>query len=49
VHGMHGVVWEIARDFNTDWVTGEPRGDSRLETSNRLGILPYEINLLINF
>jgi sulfatase modifying factor 1 len=49
VHGMHGVVWEMVRDFNTDWVTDESRGDSRLETSNRLGILSYEINLLINF
>ncbi|MFT5136998.1 MAG: sulfatase modifying factor 1 [Arenicella sp.] len=31
VHGMHGVVWELVRDFNTALVTGESRGDSALE------------------
>jgi formylglycine-generating enzyme required for sulfatase activity len=31
VHGMHGVVWEIVRDFNTALVTGESRGDSSLD------------------
>ena len=31
VHGMHGVVWEMVRDFNTALVTGESRGDSALD------------------
>ena len=31
VHGMHGVVWEMVRDFNTALVTGESRGDSSLD------------------
>ena len=31
VHGMHGVVWELVRDFNTALVTGESRGDSALD------------------
>ncbi|MFT6408028.1 MAG: sulfatase activating formylglycine-generating enzyme [Arenicella sp.] len=28
---MHGVVWEMVRDFNTALVTGESRGDSSLD------------------
>ena len=31
VYGMHGVVWELVRDFNTALVTGESRGDSALD------------------
>lgn len=31
VYGMHGVVWELVKDFNTSLVTGESRGDSQLE------------------
>lgn len=31
VHGMHGVVWELVRDFNTALVTGESRGDTALD------------------
>ena len=31
VHGMHGVVWELVRDFNTALVTGESRADSALD------------------
>jgi formylglycine-generating enzyme required for sulfatase activity len=31
VHGMHGIVWELVRDFNTALVTGESRGDASLD------------------
>ena len=31
VYGMHGVVWELVRDFNGALVTGESRGDSALD------------------
>ena len=33
VFGMHGVVWEWVRDFNSNLVTGESREDSALENN----------------
>lgn len=31
VYGMHGVIWELVSDFNSNLVTGESRADSALE------------------
>lgn len=31
IYGMHGIVWELVRDFNTSLVTGESRGDASLD------------------
>jgi len=31
VYGMHGVIWELVSNFNSNLVTGESRADSALE------------------
>ncbi len=31
IHGMHGVIWEQVKDFNSTLVTGESRADSTLD------------------
>lgn len=31
IHGMHGVIWEQVKDFNSNLVTGESRADSTLD------------------